>query len=138
MDMLIAGEREKEKLSDTENGLLHIKRSDVDGSQYTNSFTSITSESTSGNSDWFAKLDYVNLDTSTSHEDVTASHDDVTSSSASYWWDAGVGDRDRTGGPPYKVMLSFIHLLMQTLVFNLVWPRMSVSKQSRFILSASR
>lgn len=109
MDMLIAGEREKEKLSDAENGIPSLQRNDPsDISQYTNSLTSITSESTSGNSDWFAKLDYASLESSTSHDDVTASLDDITSSSASYWWDAGIGDRDnRPTGIPYKVTTTF-------------------------------
>ncbi|XP_053386913.1 synphilin-1-like isoform X2 [Mercenaria mercenaria] len=95
IDLLIAGERTREKGSDSEHTISSSESKDSNpdvgslGSIYTSTFTSITSE-TSGASDWYSKLGLTSLET-TSSDDVT---NDTTTDSASYWWDIGNDNPD--------------------------------------------
>lgn len=88
IELLIAGERAKENESDPDHvgSSAESKDSNLDGvgSIYTSTFTSVTSD-TSGGSDWYSKLGFTSLET-TSSDEVTV---DTTTDTASYWWDIG-------------------------------------------------
>ena len=90
MDLLISGQRSKVKHSDSSDTLVEKTGSPEEPeSMYTTTFTSVTSDSTSGLSEWYSKLGFSSLDTSP--DDVTH---EVSSETPSYWWDTG-DDREK-------------------------------------------
>ncbi|KAL4216691.1 hypothetical protein ACF0H5_024414 [Mactra antiquata] len=98
IDLLIAGERDRERISDNERGQSSSDgkgSSNGVGSVYTSTFTSITSD-TSVTSDWYSKHGLTSLDTASS-DDVT--YDLTSDTTPSYWWDIG---EDKSNSDTYE------------------------------------
>ncbi|XP_060602722.1 synphilin-1-like isoform X2 [Ruditapes philippinarum] len=121
IDLLIAGERNREKASDESEHTVSSAESRDSipdgvgsiGSMYTSTFTSITSE-TSGASDWYSKLGLASLET-TSSDDVT---NDTTTDTASYWWDIG-NDNQAEESPNFKVSFPYGNDIRRKIHLNL-------------------
>ncbi|XP_052787803.1 protein phosphatase 1 regulatory subunit 12A-like isoform X1 [Mya arenaria] len=93
IDLLIAGEREREKdeSADADHRTSSESRDSFQSRQppsYTSTFTSITSNASSA-SDWCNRLPLTSLESTTTDDIIStdASRDHTNSESTSYWWD---------------------------------------------------